>query len=328
LDLVSMLVNSCDYRTKLLQIVSSLNMSEDAKVREALRKDEPEIAQMFAEVLRGISRSETLKATVFALEGDDAQKFSDVVQDILEKGYLCHEESIRARRLLVRFFETCDKLPSSLFIKGVERPDDHATFGGGFGDVFKAYLRADGRCVALKRMRTFQQHSDLLNIRRRFGKEALLWRHLNNKFIVPFLGIDAETFPLSLCLVSPWMRHGTVLKHIADHGKSGIDKRLHEVAQGLAYLHSQKIVHGDLRGANILINDEWQACLTDFGLTVFNDATASSSTSRRGGSVRWMAPELHIPESFGMSSSRLTPETDVYAFGCVCLEVGLDHCSL
>jgi len=73
--------------------------------------------------------------------------------------------------------------------------------------------------------------------------------------------------------------------------------------------------------ANILINDNWQACLTDFGLTVFDDATPVSFSSRNSGSVRWMAPELHVPERFGLARSCLTPETDVYAFGCVCLEV-------
>jgi serine/threonine protein kinase len=99
-------------------------------------------------------------------------------------------------------------------------------------------------------------------------------------------------------------------------------------------------VHGDLRGvsvvflfsslgadkalqSNILINGKWQACLTDFGLTVFNDATAPTFTSRREGSVRWMAPELHVPERFGLDRFRLTFETDIYAFGCVCLEVSL-----
>ncbi|KAK7438585.1 hypothetical protein VKT23_017920 [Stygiomarasmius scandens] len=316
LEPVSSLVQSRDFRANLLQVASALDIPEDHRVREALQKDEHEIA----EVLHSISQSDVSRQAVLALEGDDAQKFLDVVQDVLDKGYLLsHEENSRARRLLVRLSETCDKLPSSLFIKGVERPDEQATFGGGFGDVFRADYQ--GRHVALKRMRIFQRDPGLPNIRRRFCREALFWQHLRSTFIVPFLGIDAETFPSFLCMVSPWMKHGTVLKHLADYGRAGVDKRLHEVAQGLAYLHSQKIVHGDLRGANILINDDWQACLTDFGLTVFNDATVATFTSRREGSVRWMAPELHVPESFGLDRFRLTPETDIYSFGCVCLEL-------
>ncbi|KAK7438583.1 hypothetical protein VKT23_017918 [Stygiomarasmius scandens] len=292
-------------------------MPEDHRIQEALQKDEDEIAG----ILHSISQSDVSRQAVLALKGDDVQKFLDVVQDILDKGYLLsHEENAQAtRRLLVQLSETCDKLPSSLFIKGVERPDEQATFSGGFGDVFRADYQ--GQHVVLKRMRIFQRDPGLPNICRRFCREALVWQQLDSAFIVPFLGIDAETFPSFLCMVSPWMKHGTVLKHLADYGKIGIDKRLHEVAQGLVYLHSQKIVHGDLCGANILINDDWQACLTDFGLTVFSDATAMTSTSQHEGSTRWMAPELFEPKSFGLDRFRLTPETDIYAFGCVCLEL-------
>ncbi|KAF5345021.1 hypothetical protein D9758_010427 [Tetrapyrgos nigripes] len=174
---------------------------------------------------------------------------------------------------------------------------------------------------ALKRMRTFQRNSGMANARRRFCREALVWQQLNSAFIVPFFGIDNESFPGFMCLVSPWMRNGTILKHLEEHGKADVDERLHEIAQGLAYLHSQNIIHGDLRGSNILINDQWQACLTDFGLTVFDDTTLVPLTSRHEGSVRWMAPELHMPESFGLDRFRLTVKTDVYAFGCVCLEL-------
>ncbi|KAF7329029.1 RBR-type E3 ubiquitin transferase [Mycena venus] len=95
--------------------------------------------------------------------------------------------------------------------------------------------------------------------------------------------------------------------------------QLYEIAQGLQYLHSRNIVHGDLRGANILINDDGSACLADFGLSRFSDATSLMSTNR-GGSLYWMAPELIDPGRFGYQFTR-TPATDVYAFGCVCLEL-------
>jgi serine/threonine protein kinase len=71
--------------------------------------------------------------------------------------------------------------------------------------------------------------------------------------------------------------------------------------------------------ANILINEDWSACLADFGLSIFSDVTSSMSTNRRG-SLYWMAPELLDPDRFGTKFIR-TPATDVYAFGCVCLEV-------
>ncbi|KAF7373451.1 Kinase-like protein [Mycena sanguinolenta] len=94
---------------------------------------------------------------------------------------------------------------------------------------------------------------------------------------------------------------------------------LYEIAQGLHYLHSSNIIHGDLRGANVLVNEDWSACLADFGLSNFADAT-SSMTTNRGGSLYWMAPELIDPDRFGLQFAR-TSATDVYAFGCVCLEL-------
>ncbi|KAJ7719636.1 kinase-like domain-containing protein, partial [Mycena maculata] len=151
-------------------------------------------------------------------------------------------------------------------------------------------------------------------------REALVWKDLHHPHILPFLGIDRDSFPSSLCMVSPWMEHGTILNHLKARGHANVDKLLFEIAQGLQYLHSRNIVHGDLRGANILINEDWSACLADFGLSVFSNATSSMHTSNRAGSVFWMAPELIAPEHFGLEFAR-TPASDVYAFGCVCVEL-------
>jgi serine/threonine protein kinase len=82
----------------------------------------------------------------------------------------------------------------------------------------------------------------------------------------------------------------------------------------------QKIVHGDLRGANILVTNDSSACLADFGLAQFSEAANTVSSLNRAGSTRWMAPELLNPGDFGLRFDRTTA-TDIYAFGCICLEV-------
>jgi serine/threonine protein kinase len=98
-----------------------------------------------------------------------------------------------------------------------------------------------------------------------------------------------------------------------------------EIAQGLGYLHSLDIIHGDLRGTNILISDDGHACLSDFGLaTAFSesDSTAAmTSSSNRAGSTQWLAPELIDPKSFGCERYVRTTASDVYAYACVCVEV-------
>ncbi|KAJ7802442.1 kinase-like domain-containing protein [Mycena olivaceomarginata] len=219
--------------------------------------------------------------------------------------------------------EAGEQLPSSLFITGVNDHDEHPTFGGGFGDVYQASY--DGKRVALKRIRTFTADSTTRRNRLQFYKEALVWQSLRHRFILPLLGIDRSTFAPSFCMVSPWMKYGTVLKHLQDHGRGDVNRLLLEVALGLEYLHSLNIVHGDLRGSNILISDDGNACLSDFGLaSPFSDTDSTAgitASSNRAGSVRWFAPELIEPESFGCKRFVRTTASDVYAYACVCLEL-------
>ncbi|KAJ6524266.1 kinase-like domain-containing protein [Mycena vulgaris] len=162
--------------------------------------------------------------------------------------------------------------------------------------------------------------------RLQFCREALVWQRLQHKHVLPLIGIDRESFPSSLCMVSPWMKHGTVLKYLTEHGRDDLLKMLLQIAEGLGYLHSMNVVHGDLRGTNILVSDDWNACLADFGLTTVLDATSTTtaaltSTAHHAGSTRWFAPELIQPTSFGCDRFTRTPSSDVYAFACVCLEL-------
>ncbi|KAF7374755.1 Kinase-like protein [Mycena sanguinolenta] len=313
---ISAIVKSRHARTTLLQIATDLGIYGDARLRNALSEDEQRIANYISSILE----SESERAAVLQLTGDSAQYFLDVVQMVtVDRGLLLEKQhNAKARRMIIKLSEACDELPSSLFISGITRRDEHATFGGGFGDIYQASY--GGKTVALKLLRVFQADEQQRQIRLKFCREALVWQHLRHPFILPLIGIDRETFPSSLCMVSPWMEHGTVLKYLNEYGRANVDKLLHEIAQALQYLHSQNIIHGDLRGANILITPEWSACLADFGLTSLADTTATTRSSRRAGSVRWMAPELIYPAHFKRKFVR-TRATDVYAFGCVCLEL-------
>ncbi|KAJ6465314.1 kinase-like domain-containing protein, partial [Mycena sanguinolenta] len=87
-------------------------------------------------------------------------------------------------------------------------------------------------------------------------------------------------------------------------------------ALGLEHLHSLKLVHGDLKAINVLVTQSGRAVLADFGLASVADSKVlvSTSSSKRGGTVRWQAPEL-----FG--ECRNSFASDVYAFSCVCYEI-------
>ncbi|KAJ7788554.1 kinase-like domain-containing protein [Mycena olivaceomarginata] len=305
------IVRSVEYRKTLLELSSKLGLEKDSNLRAALRKDGERITTL----LLSIFTSKSLEAAVLRLEGDHAQCFLDVVQS----GFLMTPEHSRmARRIIRKLSASCDTLPTSLFITGITGKDQHPTFGGAYGDIYRASYNQ--KPVALKYMRAvhFMRGSDLRRIRLKFCREALVWRALHHKNILPCLGIDGDSFPSSLCMVSPWMEHGTIMNYLEEYGHGNVDKLLYEVAQGLEYLHLCGIVHGDLRGTNILIAEDWSACLADFGLSIFSDATASMTTNRAG-SLYWMAPELLDPDR--LENKFRTPASDVYAFGCVCLEL-------
>ncbi|KAF7986174.1 hypothetical protein HWV62_38570 [Athelia sp. TMB] len=91
-------------------------------------------------------------------------------------------------------------------------------------------------------------------------------------------------------------------------------------------VHSQNIIHGDLTGKNVLVNDQGVACIIDFGLSVIQvefDGT-HYLTSNVGGAMRYRAPEL-MPglETSELSSfkPKLTTACDIWSLGCVVLEI-------
>ncbi|KAJ7718321.1 kinase-like domain-containing protein [Mycena metata] len=244
-----------------------------------------------------------------------------VLENIVKLGFLRNVDRAAAhsdaRRLIVQLSEASDLLPSSLAIHGVESVRE-TPFGGSFGDIFGATHQ--DKPVALKRLRIFSAEDDEnLRTRKKFGREALIWKNLDHDYVLPFLGVDFETFPGQLCMVSPWMEKGPLVTSKGGPSESAIPFLMYEIAVGLQYLHSQNIVHGDLRGANILLDDQGHARLADFGLAVFTDSPMAPT--KRGGSLRWMGPELLYPQSCGLEFFQRTFASDFYAFGCVCLEM-------
>ncbi|KAJ6554038.1 kinase-like domain-containing protein [Mycena vulgaris] len=224
--------------------------------------------------------------------------------------------------------------PLSIFVTGVSRWGDHPISGGGYSDVYRAFYR--GKTVALKVIRMFHRGSEMRRLRMKICREALGWKQLSHTNILPLIGVDRDSFSPFLGLVSPWMEHGNALEYLKKQGRANVQQisvysvksfsvscntgfQLFEIAEGLKYLHSCNIVHGDLRGSNVLIDQQAKACIVDFGLSTLLDGTARNSLGRMG-SLRWMAPELIDPGSFGCEFCP-TRASDVYAYGCVCFEL-------
>ncbi|KAG9038263.1 hypothetical protein FRB95_002224 [Tulasnella sp. JGI-2019a] len=212
-------------------------------------------------------------------------------------------------------------------------PEHHRPVGhGGYCDLYQGIYLPNKQLVALKRAR-FPIHdpTEVANTKRRFAREGQIWAKLDHVNILRFLGmvnIEGDNY-----LVSRWYDLGDLSWFVSDrlcflllpehqrsgHIKRGSFERFDEhkivlgIASGLEYLHANRIVHGDLRAANVLLNADVQPLLCDFGMTKISDG--DTSTGMKGaGSLRWMSPELE-------NDGPRTNSTDMYAFGMTIVEI-------
>ncbi|KAJ7099011.1 kinase-like domain-containing protein [Mycena epipterygia] len=226
-----------------------------------------------------------------------------------------------ARRLLKNLCAATKDFPPALFLE-LDSVDTNRQIGrGGFADIFLG--RYKGQVIALKRLQVYQPGpNEMSKFSKSLLQEVLTWVHLKHIYVLPFLGLDEKTFEdYPPCIVTPYMRNGTMNNFVKNRNgmlpNRRVDQLLSETAQGLAYLHSQNIVHGDLRGGNVLMDDGEHAQLADFGLAIVTDATLGTTSTTQGGSSRWMAPELL---DYQLEFKR-TGASDVYAFACLCIEI-------
>ncbi|KAJ6457914.1 kinase-like domain-containing protein [Mycena sanguinolenta] len=245
----------------------------------------------------------------------EAQALVDLLQELLDFDEFSAVKPLIFKALL-RLCRTSGLHPRCLALSGLQKVGQQVT-GGAFGDIWKGLVNEQSVCVKI--MRIFE-NSGLKAVDKEFGREALIWRQLCHPNVLPFFGLYyLEGRP---CLVSPMMENGNVMKFLTNKNPSDTDRvsLILDVALGLQYLHDQNVVHGDLKGLNILITHSGRACIADFGVSAIANAmsvrfTHSTVTVARGGTTRYQAPELLRGESENHFGS------DVYAFACVCYEI-------
>ncbi|KAJ8567170.1 hypothetical protein K7X08_019378 [Anisodus acutangulus] len=184
---------------------------------------------------------------------------------------------------------------------------------GGFGHVYKGNL-LDGTPVAVKRL----NDGNAIGGEKQFQTEVemiSLAVHRNLLRLYGFCMTQSEKL-----LVYPYMSNGSVAsrlraKPVLDWGTR---KRIAlGAARGLLYLHEQcdpKIIHRDVKAANILLDDYCEAVVGDFGLAKLLDHQDSHVTTAVRGTVGHIAPEY-------LSTGQSSEKTDVFGFGILLLEL-------
>ncbi|MBA3868342.1 MAG: protein kinase [Anaerolineae bacterium] len=200
-------------------------------------------------------------------------------------------------------------------IKGYEM---HERIGaGGFGAVYKAYQSTVGREVAIKIILPgLSNHPDFI---RRFESEAQLVARLEHPHITPLY--DYWRDPEGAYLVMRWLRGGS-LRDALQNGPFELRLAaliLDQIASALSLAHRNGIIHRDIKPGNILLDEDGNAYLTDFGIAKdLNLATQNTQQETIVGSLDYISPEQ-------ARSEPVTPRADIYSLGITLYETITGH---
>jgi WD40 repeat protein/DNA-binding CsgD family transcriptional regulator/tRNA A-37 threonylcarbamoyl transferase component Bud32 len=189
--------------------------------------------------------------------------------------------------------------------------DIHECIGqGAFGAVYRAYQPVIDREVAIKVI--LPQYANQPDFIRRFEVEAQLVARLEHLHIVPLY--DYWRDPDGAYLVMRYLRGGSLKDWITQGALDpGETLRLVEqIAQALAVAHRHGVVHRDIKPSNILLDEERNAYLADFGIAKVLGGEPSVEGLR--GTLDYVSPEQ-------IRSQPVTAQTDVYALGIVLYEM-------
>ncbi|KAG8925566.1 hypothetical protein FRC00_003858, partial [Tulasnella sp. 408] len=203
-----------------------------------------------------------------------------------------------------------EELSAPLDLSTIEFETNVPTWSGGAADVFKATHPQLG-ALALKRPRGACHPGS--GGYKQIEKEAAIWKDLIHPNVLRFIALYEREG--AFYIVSPFLHNGTVPEYLSKNPDADRASLIRDLARGLKYLHQRGIVHGDVKGNNVLVSSSTpvEGVVADFGLAKLVD-TRTITSQQGAGTPRWQSPELFYggPRTF---------KSDVYAFGMTVYEI-------
>ena len=182
---------------------------------------------------------------------------------------------------------------------------------GAFGVLYRGGYC--GQEVAIKVLKTGEKSSQE-EVYREFAQELSILRKVRHRNIVQLIG--AMTKPPRLCLVTDFMKGGSVLQFLHKNAPLKLPQLLKlsgGVALGMDYLHKVSVIHRDLKTANLLMDENEVVKVADFGVARVVAADGAAMTAETG-TYRWMAPEV-------ISHQHYNHKCDVFSYGILLWEL-------
>ncbi|TQN67321.1 Protein kinase byr2 [Colletotrichum shisoi] len=219
------------------------------------------------------------------------------------------------------------------FLAGESWSDDKWMKGamigqGSFGCVYLALHAVTGELLAVKQVEAPAPGANSQNDARKksmieaLKREISLLRDLRHPNIVQYLGCSSSSEYLNIFL--EYVPGGSVQTMLNSYGalpEPLVRSFVRQILTGLSYLHDREIIHRDIKGANILVDNKGTIKISDFGISKKLEATnilsgANNNKHRPSlqGSVFWMAPEVVKQTSY-------TRKADIWSLGCLVVEM-------
>jgi len=189
---------------------------------------------------------------------------------------------------------------------------------GTYGAVYRALEEGTGRIFAVKQAHVGDNGDDN-KLLERLQVELKIYQTLRHPNIVSYLGHDFQDGTVYIHL--EYVAGGSIADMLRGFGPivgQSLKKAVKGSLEGLNYLHTQNptVVHRDIKGANVLVDLNFNTKLADFGCSKRSDVTQSFTTI---GSIPWMAPEVILQQNgYGRKA-------DVWSFGCLVIEMASAH---